>query len=138
MTQTFNVDEILSNPSLLSLHDITRMFVSKIITIARKNNCNRIILNRKLSIIIQDISSYSLQPLNQLNFQTSNRYYNIGKLSGINVLVDNNQSWDDNYILFDTNLKEKRFKKLNTILGNTHDENFIDKLILIDKYNKLV
>lgn len=140
--EIFNVDDIINNYNTINSHNlenkhtICRRLTSKILQISNINKSKSISTNGNIGSFLQDDYMMSSITLKQITLLNIDNYY-IGKLSNIDVYINTHLRWDDSRIIFNKDLKFKRYNKLSKILDREYID-FIDELIIIDTHNILI
>jgi hypothetical protein len=103
----FNVDNYLATtaPGGETTHSVQRKLVAKInnasnfiATDGRVGPAQYLVTNGNLASVLQDVSTYTLNPPAMSKLNTNGQLYPMGNLGQIAIYVDPYQRWDDNRI----------------------------------------
>ena len=105
----FNVDAYTqvngAAPGGETYHSIQRKLVAKInnasnfiATDGRVGPAQYIVTNGNMASVLQDVASYTINPVSASKLNTNGQLYPMGSIGSISIYVDPNMKWDDNRI----------------------------------------
>lgn len=114
-------------------HELTNLFIRKILMYLRRYNVKEIITNSQISMILQDNSSFIFDKLNNNIIQYTADPYLVGTIYDVLVKVDPQMRWNDNRILPKDSMLRLRKEKIFKILKKKKFEDFIEEIVIDEK-----
>lgn len=104
----FDVDAFILSGSLgNTTFLIQTLFLKKVKETAENLQANRIVTNGNLASVLQDSALVQITPLTNAMINYQSQIYPVGIIGAVDIFVDPNQKWTDNYIHFEYYEKNK-------------------------------